>query len=288
MLKVPLDGDGFFLEAHMKLRPVDFATDGVFVCGLAHSPKFMEESIVQARAVAGRAATVLSKAQIESEAMVPVIDLDKCIGCGVCELTCPFQAIEVGETEKGKKAQVILAACKGCGSCGAACPQMANIPGHFTDRQLMAQIEAFAEAPRISVDGFEPKILGFLCNWCAYAGADLAGVSRIQYQPNFHTIRVMCTGRIDPALVIEAFLRGIDGVMVLGCHPGDCHYSEGNLRAQERMSYLRHVLERMGLDPRRLHLDWVSASEGGRFSEIVNAFTDEVRALGPIFEEARP
>jgi heterodisulfide reductase subunit A len=284
MLKVPLDSDGFFLEAHMKLRPSDFATDGIFLCGLAHSPKFMEETIIQAQAVASRAVTVLSKSLIESEAMVPAIDLEHCTGCGICESTCPFQAIRVVDTENGKKAKVLLAACKGCGMCGAACPYQANIPGHFTDRQLLAQITALAEAPRISGNGFEPKIVGFLCNWCAYAGADLAGVSRIQYLPNLHVVRVMCTGRIDPALIVEALLLGIDGVLILGCHSGDCHYVEGNLYAQERISQLRGVFEGVGLDPRRFRLDWVSASEGARFSEIVDDFTEHIRTLGPIRE----
>ncbi len=282
LLKVPLDGDGFFLEAHMKLRPVDFATDGIFVCGLAHSPKFMEETITQAQAAAARAATVLSREQIESEAMVPVINLEKCIGCAVCQTVCAFQAIRVKETDSGKRAEVMLAACKGCGLCGAACPYGANTPGHFTDRQLMAQISALAEAPRFSGDGFEPKILGFLCNWCAYAGADLAGSSRIQYPPNLHVVRVMCTGRIDPALIIEALMQGIDGVMMLGCHKGDCHYSTGNLHAEERMGHLRQVFEGVGLNPKRFHLDWVSASEGARFSELVNSFTEQIRELGPI------
>ena len=281
-LKVPLDGDGFFLEAHMKLRPVDFATDGIFVCGLAHGPKFMEETIVQAQAAAGRAATVLSQKQIESQAIVPHIDLDKCIGCRVCESLCAYQAIHVQETPKGKKAQVLLAACKGCGACNVACPQMANSLSHFTDTQLLAQIKALGTAARFSKNGFEPKILGFLCNWCAYAGADLAGSSRISYQPNFHTVRVMCSGRVDPALVVEAYLQGIDGVMVLGCHPGDCHYAVGNYYARDRMAYLKRVLEQVGLDSRRFSLDWVSASEGARFAEVVNSFTDQVRALGPI------
>ncbi len=282
ILKVPLDSDGFFLEAHMKLRPVDFATDGIFLCGLAHGPKFMEETILQAQAAAARAATILSQTQIESQAMVPIIDVDKCIGCRVCETVCAYRAIEVQETSEGKKAQVMLAACKGCGACSAACPQLANTLGHFTDIQLLAQIRAFGETPRFSTNGFEPKILGFLCNWCAYAGADLAGVSRIPYQPNFHTVRVMCTGRIDPAFIIEAFLQGIDGVMVLGCHSGDCHYTVGNLYARDRMAYLQRVMEQVGLDSRRFKLDWVSASEGARFAEVVNAFTDQVRALGPI------
>jgi F420-non-reducing hydrogenase iron-sulfur subunit len=147
---------------------------------------------------------------------------------------------------------------------------------------LTAQISALAEAPRFSGDGFEPKILGFLCNWCAYAGADLAGGSRIQYPPNLHVARVMCTGRIDPALIVEALLQGIDGVMVLGCHPGDCHYSAGNLQAQDRIGHLRQVFEGVGLNPKRFHLDWVSASEGARFSAIVNTFTEQIKELGPV------
>ncbi len=282
LLKVPLDGDGFFLEAHMKLRPVDFATDGIFVCGLAHSPKFMEETIAQSQAAAARAAAILSRAQIESEAMVPAISLEKCIGCAVCQTVCAFQAIRVADTEIGKRAEVMLAACKGCGLCGAACPYGANTPGHFTDRQLMAQISALAESPRFSGNGFEPRILGFLCNWCAYAGADLAGASRIQYPPNLHVARVMCTGRIDLAFIVEALLQGIDGVIALGCHKGDCHYATGNLHAEERMGHLRQVFEGVGLNPKRFHLDWVSASEGGRFSELVNSFTEQIRELGPI------
>jgi heterodisulfide reductase subunit A len=282
ILKVPLDADGFFLEAHMKLRPVDFSADGIFMCGLAHGPKFMEETIIQSQAAAARVASTLAQPRIESQAMVPIIDLEKCIGCRVCESICAYQAIMVEETASGKKARVRLAACKGCGSCSAACPQLANNLGYFTDPQLLAQIRAFGEVPRFSANGFEPKILGFLCNWCAYAGADLAGVSRIPYQPNFHTMRVMCTGRIDPSFIIEAFLQGIDGVMVLGCHSGDCHYTVGNLYARDRMAYLERVMEQVGLDSQRFKLDWVSASEGARFAEVVNTFTDQVRALGPI------
>ncbi|MFQ6618205.1 MAG: hydrogenase iron-sulfur subunit, partial [Fidelibacterota bacterium] len=282
ILKVPLDSDGFFLEAHMKLRPVDFSTDGIFVCGMAHSPKFIEETIIQAKAAAARVAALLSKEKIESEAMVPVIDLDRCIGCGICEATCAFGAIKVMETEKGKRAQVIKAACKGCGTCGAACPELANVPGHFTDQQLIAQITAFGDSPRPPSEKFEPRILGFLCNWCSYVGADIAGISRIQYKPNLRIVRVMCSGRIDPSLVIEAFLHGIDGVVILGCHPGDCHYTVGNLLMLKRMDHLRRVMQTVGLDQGRFRVDWVSAAEGLRFSEIVNEFTENVRTLGPI------
>lgn len=127
---------------------------------------------------------------------------------------------------------------------------------------------------------FEPKVLGFLCNWCSYAGADLAGVSRIQYPPNLRVIRVMCTGRIDPVLVLEALASGVDGVIVMGCHPGDCHYLTGNYEAERKIKMLKRLLTPLGL-AERLRLEWVSASEGTRFAEVVRDFTDHVKVLGP-------
>ena len=127
---------------------------------------------------------------------------------------------------------------------------------------------------------FEPKILGFLCNWCSYAGADLAGVSRIQYPPNLRIIRVMCTGRIDPVLPLEALANGADGVIVMGCHPGDCHYVTGNYEAERKIKMLRKLIAPLGL-AERLRLEWVSASEGARFAEIVGNFTSHIKVLGP-------
>jgi len=129
---------------------------------------------------------------------------------------------------------------------------------------------------------FEPRILGFLCNWCSYAGADLAGVSRVQYPPNIRVIRVMCSGRVDPAFIFKAFELGMDGVAVLGCHIGDCHYQTGNLQAEKKIEMVRRVLEEVGLQPERLHLDWVSAAEGQRFGEVITDFTNKIKELGPI------
>jgi len=129
---------------------------------------------------------------------------------------------------------------------------------------------------------FEPKLLGFLCNWCAYAGADLAGVSRFQYPSNLRVIRVMCSGRVDPVLVLQSFKEGIDGIAVLGCHPGDCHYQTGNYEAENKMQMTKHVLEKIGIEPERLYLDWVSAAEGKRFSEVVTSFTNQIKSLGPL------
>lgn len=133
-----------------------------------------------------------------------------------------------------------------------------------------------------SLSAFEPKIVGFLCNWCSYAGADLAGVSRFQYPPNLRVIRVMCSGRVDPTLVVRAFSRGVDGVMILGCHPGDCHYATGNYYARNRAQVLAQLFEAVGLNADRFLLDWVSAGEGERFAALVSTFTDRVRALGPL------
>lgn len=133
---------------------------------------------------------------------------------------------------------------------------------------------------------FEPVIIGFLCRWCSYTGADLAGTSRLKYPPNMVPIKVMCSGRVDPALIVRALVDGADGVVVMGCHPGDCHYQDGNIKTLRRMPLLRALLEQSGVDPRRVRLDWVSASEGNRFAKVVREFTEEVRALGPLGRRA--
>lgn len=129
---------------------------------------------------------------------------------------------------------------------------------------------------------FEPKIMGFLCSWCSYAGADMAGVSRMSYPANIRIIRVMCSGRIDPLFVMKAFTSGADGVLVSGCHPGDCHYATGNYYTERRFVVMQRLLDYMGIDQRRLKLTWVSASEGARFAAIVTEFTHEMKELGPL------
>jgi len=128
---------------------------------------------------------------------------------------------------------------------------------------------------------FEPKIVGFLCNWCSYAGADLAGVSRIQYPPNLRIIRVMCSGRVDPAFILEAFISGADGVLIAGCHPGDCHYIAGNYKAQRRGILLKKLLQQFGLEPQRLRIEFVSASEGAKFAAVVKEMVEDIKKLGP-------
>jgi coenzyme F420-reducing hydrogenase delta subunit len=134
---------------------------------------------------------------------------------------------------------------------------------------------------------FEPNIVAFLCNWCSYAGADLAGTSRIQYPPNVKIIRVMCSGRINPIFVLNVLQEGIDGVIIGGCHPGECHYETGNYLARRRMTVLKKILEYIGIDPRRVQMMWVSAAEGGKFAEVIKTATDEIKKLGPISQIKR-
>jgi F420-non-reducing hydrogenase iron-sulfur subunit len=128
---------------------------------------------------------------------------------------------------------------------------------------------------------FEPNIIGFLCNWCSYAGADLAGTSRMKYPPNIKSIRVMCSGRVDPVFVLEALRKGADGVLVAGCHPGDCHYQSGNYKANRRMKLLKRLLEEMAIDPKRLRFEYISASEGAKFAQVATEFVDELKKMGP-------
>ena len=128
---------------------------------------------------------------------------------------------------------------------------------------------------------FEPTVITFACNWCSYSGADLAGTSRYQYPTNSRIIRVMCSGRVDPSIIMKAFRNGADGVLVSGCHPADCHYINGNEKTETRVAFLKRFLDNVGLDPRRLHLEWISGSEGEKFARVTTEFTESIREMGP-------
>ena len=135
----------------------------------------------------------------------------------------------------------------------------------------------------VQTDGkFEPKIVGFLCNWCSYSGADLAGVSRLQSSPNIRIIRTMCSGRVDPSFIMRAFQLGADGVLIAGCHFGDCHYLEGNFKTMRRVEMLKMAMKHFGIDERRLRLEWISASEAEKYARVSFEFTDQIRQLGPL------
>lgn len=205
-----------------------------------------------------------------------MVDPDKCrnkeIKCGICAQHCPYGAIKAPERQP---AQVITATCHGCGTCVAECPADAITQMHFTDAQILAQIrEALKENP-------EEKILTFMCNWCSYAGADLAGTSRLEYPPTIRPIRVMCSGRVDRDFVLEAFRMGVGMVLVSGCHlPYVCHYISGNKRMTKRIKTLQKMLQKLGVSPERLRIEYVSAAEGVKFAELVKEMTGQLQALG--------
>jgi heterodisulfide reductase subunit A len=278
-IKCARDQNGFFLEAHVKLRPVDFATDGIFLAGTCHGPKGIADSISQARAAAAHALIPLISGEVENEPLVSVVDPALCIACQKCEEVCNFGAIGVNFDNEILVSKSNPLLCKGCGDCSAACPAGAITMSHFADNQIYPMIE---EAVKGEFIDERPRIVAFLCNWCSYAGADTCGVSRFQYPTNIRPIRVMCTGRIPKSFILQAFLEGADGVLIGGCHIGDCHYLEGNYDMLRRYNEVHEVLAKVGINPDRFRLEWVSASEGKRFSQVVTEFVETVKKLGPM------
>ena len=273
LLTLSRDQDGFFLEAHPKLRPVDAATGGVFFAGCAESPKDIKDSVTQASAAAARAGILMAKGKVTVEAITPIIYSEKCKACGLCIKVCPYNAIVLNKDLK--QISIIEAACGGCGTCAAECPFGALTQSHFTDEQITAQIDALTEHDA------DKKIVAFCCNWCSYAGADFAGVSRMQYPPNVRIIRTMCSGRVSPKFVERAFARGAAAVMVTGCHLGDCHYINANYQTQKRVERLWKKMEQSGLNKERLQLLWASAAEGERFASKVREMKTIVEAVAP-------
>ena len=273
LLTLSRNQDGFFLEAHPKLRPVDAATGGIFFAGCAEGPKDIKDSVTQASAAAARAGILMAKGKVTVEAITPIAFPDKCKACGLCVKVCPYNAITLDKANK--RINVVEAACGGCGTCAAECPFGALTQSHFTDEQIISQIDAVTEHDA------DKKIIAFCCNWCSYAGADLAGVSRMQYPPNIRIIRTMCSGRVAQKFVERAFARGAAAVMVTGCHLGDCHYINANYQTQKRVEKLWKKMEENGLRRERLQLLWASAAEGERFA-------NKVREMKPVVESVTP
>jgi heterodisulfide reductase subunit A len=262
IINISQTADGFFMEAHPKLRPVDAPTPGIFFAGSAEAPKDIKDSVTQAGAAVARSSILLNAGTVKGDAIKAVIDLEKCNSCGVCARVCPYGAIEVDVKAK-TGAHLITAACAGCGACAAECRFGAITIQHFHDEQILAQIStALAEEP-------EKKIVTFLCNWCSYAAGDLTGISRIQYPPNNRFIRVMCSARISEKFIWHAFKLGAPVILLSGCHIGDCHYINANHWTLKRADRMWNRMEKLGIRPERLQLEWISAAEGPRFAQIM-------------------
>ncbi len=281
--------DGFFMESHPKLKPVDAPTGGVYFAGCAEFPKDVKDSVTQASAAAARAQILLNAGEISVEAITSVCDADMCESCGICVTVCPFNAITGGDRKTKTPAQIIEAACKGCGTCAAECNFDAISMKHFEDAQIMAQVDAIMNNKHME------KIVTFACNWCSYAGADLAGLSRLQYPTSQRVIRTMCSGRVDSKFILHAFEKGAPMVLVSGCHYADCHYIDANRWTVKRVDKLWNKLEKLGVRPDRLQLEWISAAEGQKWKRTMtdldemlkNVTKEEVEHTMKVLKEDR-
>ncbi|KPL06900.1 methyl-viologen-reducing hydrogenase subunit delta [bacterium SM23_57] len=270
LLTLSNTADGFLMESHPKLKPVDAPTQGVFFAGCVESPKDVKDSVTQAGAAAARASILLNAGRVKIEAITAMLDRSKCNYCGLCARVCPYNAIEPPIKKEEKYPNIIEAACQGCGTCSAECPTDAISMRHFSDKQMLSQVEAILE------ENPQGKIVVFACNWCSYAGGDDAGTARLQYPPTSRLIRTMCSGRVDPDFVLHAFRKGAPVVLVSGCHFSDCHYINAVTYTQRRIEKLWDKLEKFGIRPERLQLEWISAADGQKFAVVMKA-VEEIR-----------
>jgi len=275
-LNVSLDATGFYMESHPKLKPIDLPTDGIFATGATQGLKDIPYSVCQGHGAASRAARVLSHDEWEIDPIVAVVDTDLCIGCGICVKRCSYGAIHLEDVEGREKPIAVVneAQCHGCGTCIADCPKDALQQMHFTDAQIMAQVR------EATLEDAENKIVGIICNWCTYGGADLAGVSRLEQPTNARMIKVMCSGRVDEDFIYEAFRRGAGIVFVGGCHIGTCHYIGGNVHAEKRIDKVRNQLVKQGMSPERLERRWISAAEGQLYAETMHELAKRLKDIG--------
>lgn len=273
ILNISQDTYGFLLEKHLKVRPSESSVNGIYIAGAIQGPKDIPNSIAQAESAASKTIALISRGKVELDPHIVYHTPERCDLCRLCENICIYQAIQI----KDGKLNIIPANCSGCGACAAMCPNDAlYIPG-FKKDQISAQIKATLK------DKNEfPLIIAFLCNWCSYMGADLAGTSKINYPSNIRPIRVMCTAMLDPALVFEAFAEGADGVLISGCYPQDCHYKTGFIKASTRYKSIRDMLSKSGINEKRVKIESVSAGEGEKFAKVIEEFTDQLENIGPL------
>ena len=269
LLKVSASTDRFFQEAHIKLRPLDFANDGIYLCGCARNPKSIKETIEESLGAAMRAGIPMNKGYVEAEGIVADINIELCNSCGLCAKTCAFGAIEF--VDKTHPPNFIKALCKGCGTCAAECPNDAINIIHYTNEQILAQVDAALEEKP------ETKIIAFCCHWCALGAVDIAGVSRFDYPTNIQIIRVMCSGRVDAKFIERALKLNAAGVLVAGCEFPTCHYINGNDKCKDRIERLKKKLSKKNIDTSKIWDVWLSAADGPKFVATVKNMVEELK-----------
>lgn len=263
------------MELHPKLGPAETANQGIYLAGVAQGAKDVRESIALALAASGKAGALISRGVIEKEPLTAVVNEELCIGCMRCVNVCPYSAIEATGPVKEGKVRILEAACMGCGTCAAECNFDAIDMPYFTKSQIMAQVDAAL------AEKAEEKCLVFTCNWCSYAGADLAGIEKRQYPASARIIRTMCSARFEEDFVARAFEQGAGAVLITGCRltdtGSDCHYNFANRLTWKRFKHWQRKFERKGIQPDRLQLKWISAAEGKEFAEKITEMDGIVR-----------
>ncbi|MHA1110809.1 MAG: hydrogenase iron-sulfur subunit [Promethearchaeota archaeon] len=270
MLNISKDPYGFLMASHLKVRPSQSSLQGIYIAGTVHGPKDIPSSILQAESAAVKMVSILNKEELEIAAVKVHLDEDKCDLCRLCVDVCDYQALSIQDNK------IVLnpANCLGCGACAAMCHTNALwVPG-FSSEQIERQLDSF-----LANKTQAPLIISFMCNWCAYPGADLAGTNKIQYPTNTRVIRVNCAAMVNPSWVVKALLGGADGVLVVGCYEQDCHYTTGFTKAKGWHESTLTILEELKIDPARVRLENVSAGEGKKFTEIVFDFSKSLQKM---------
>lgn len=273
-LKLKVDQYGFPVENQVRLfRPTETLVDRVYAAGASRGPVVVQQAVEQGRAAAMNVIPHLVRGEKTPVKHLSIIDPKRCISCKFCETVCPHGAIHF----QGDTMVVEAAFCQGCGLCQSVCPTHAANLINFTDEQILAQVDAaFTNLP----EG-EPKIMALLCYWCSYCGADFAGKDRLILPTNFRSIRIRCSSSVNTALILEMFKRGVDGVIVGGCPPNNCHHLQGNYLADKRISLCTKLMNQMGLDMNRLRFEYIGVLHGKKFADGVISMDKKLRELGP-------
>ena len=273
ILNISQDSNGFLLEKHLKVRPSETLVNGIFLAGAIQGPKDIPSSIAQAESAAAKTIALLTSGKVELDPHIVYLEPDKCDLCRLCVNICEYNALKIEDNQL----KITEANCSGCGACTAMCPYGAlYIPG-FKSSQISAQLKSILIEKKES-----PLIIAFLCNWCSYVGADLAGTSKLSYPTNIRTIHVMCAAMLNPAIIVESLLMGFDGILIAGCYFQDCHYETGFLKAETRYQSIKEILAETSINENRIKIVSISAGEGEKFAQVIKEFKDQLEILGPI------